>query len=200
MKVREIIRLIEEGGSTQASPGVSYRRAQALTSAPVQRHARAGGHPRNSRRVCGAMSWIPASAGMTPACYSREQALGRSCSGHTQQYPEASRFAGDAMMRYAVVIEKAGENYSAYVPDLPGCVATGDTLEEVEAEIRAACGSISRDSRRTAWRFPSRPASPNTWRRDGLPAVAVLTRATTARAKARRHRAAVRAAVKGGVP
>jgi predicted RNase H-like HicB family nuclease len=41
-------------------------------------------------------------------------------------------------MRYAVVIEKAGENYSAYVPDLPGCVATGDTLEEVEAAIRAA--------------------------------------------------------------
>jgi predicted RNase H-like HicB family nuclease len=42
------------------------------------------------------------------------------------------------MMRYAVVIEKAGENYSAYVPDLPGCVATGDSLEAVEAEIRAA--------------------------------------------------------------
>jgi predicted RNase H-like HicB family nuclease len=41
-------------------------------------------------------------------------------------------------MRYAVVIEKAGDNYSAYVPDLPGCVATGDTLEEVEAKIRAA--------------------------------------------------------------
>ncbi len=29
-------------------------------------------------------------------------------------------------MRYAVVIEKAGDNYSAYVPDLPGCVATGE--------------------------------------------------------------------------
>jgi predicted RNase H-like HicB family nuclease len=42
------------------------------------------------------------------------------------------------MMRYAVVIEKAGENYSAYVPDLPGCVTTGDSLEAVEAEIRAA--------------------------------------------------------------
>ena len=41
-------------------------------------------------------------------------------------------------MRYAVVIEKAGENYSAYVPDLPGCVATGETPEEVGAEIRAA--------------------------------------------------------------
>ena len=38
-------------------------------------------------------------------------------------------------MRYAVVIEKAEGNYSAYVPDLPGCVATGDT---VETEIREA--------------------------------------------------------------
>jgi predicted RNase H-like HicB family nuclease len=41
-------------------------------------------------------------------------------------------------MRYAVVIEKAGKNYSAYVPDLPGCVATGRTVEAVETEIRAA--------------------------------------------------------------
>lgn len=42
------------------------------------------------------------------------------------------------MMRYAVVIEKAEGNYSAYVPDLPGCVATGITREEVEREIREA--------------------------------------------------------------
>jgi predicted RNase H-like HicB family nuclease len=41
-------------------------------------------------------------------------------------------------MRYAVVIEKAAGNYSAYVPDLPGCVATGNTIEEVETEIREA--------------------------------------------------------------
>jgi len=41
-------------------------------------------------------------------------------------------------MRYAVVIEKGDQNYSAYVPDLPGCVATGETQAEVEAEIRAA--------------------------------------------------------------
>jgi predicted RNase H-like HicB family nuclease len=41
-------------------------------------------------------------------------------------------------MRYAVVIEKAEGNYSAYVPDLPGCVATGATVEAVEREIRAA--------------------------------------------------------------
>ena len=41
-------------------------------------------------------------------------------------------------MRYAVVIEKAQDNYSAYVPDLPGCVASGATIEEVEAHIREA--------------------------------------------------------------
>lgn len=41
-------------------------------------------------------------------------------------------------MRYAIVIEKAGGNYSAYVPDLPGCVATSESVVAVEAEIRDA--------------------------------------------------------------
>lgn len=41
-------------------------------------------------------------------------------------------------MRYAIVIEKAENNFAAYVPDLPGCVATGVTLEEVEEQIREA--------------------------------------------------------------
>ncbi len=41
-------------------------------------------------------------------------------------------------MRYAVVIERAEGNYSAYVPDLPGCIATGATIAEVEAAIREA--------------------------------------------------------------
>jgi predicted RNase H-like HicB family nuclease len=41
-------------------------------------------------------------------------------------------------MGYAIVIEKANDNYSAYVPDLPGCVATGDTVSIVEGEIREA--------------------------------------------------------------
>lgn len=41
-------------------------------------------------------------------------------------------------MRYAIVIENAGPNFSAYVPDLPGCVATGATVQEVEREIREA--------------------------------------------------------------
>lgn len=41
-------------------------------------------------------------------------------------------------MRYAIVIEKTESNYAAYVPDLPGCVATGDTREDVEANLRDA--------------------------------------------------------------
>ena len=41
-------------------------------------------------------------------------------------------------MRYAVVIENAGPNFSAYVPDLPGCVATGANIDEVQREIREA--------------------------------------------------------------
>ena len=41
-------------------------------------------------------------------------------------------------MRYAIVIEKAENNYAAYVPDLPGCVATGHTIEETEQQIREA--------------------------------------------------------------
>ena len=41
-------------------------------------------------------------------------------------------------MKYTVVIEKSPDNYAAYVPDLPGCVATGRTREETLSEIREA--------------------------------------------------------------
>ena len=41
-------------------------------------------------------------------------------------------------MQYAVVIEKTGNGYSAYIPDLPGCVAAGDTRAETEELIREA--------------------------------------------------------------
>jgi predicted RNase H-like HicB family nuclease len=44
----------------------------------------------------------------------------------------------DSPMKYAIVIEDAGANFSAYVPDLPGCVATGSTVEETEQAIREA--------------------------------------------------------------
>ncbi len=42
------------------------------------------------------------------------------------------------MKGYTVIIEPAGDNYSAYVPDLPGCVATGKTIEETRSQIREA--------------------------------------------------------------
>lgn len=41
-------------------------------------------------------------------------------------------------MRYAIIIEKGESSYGAYVPDLPGCVAVGETLEEVGQLIREA--------------------------------------------------------------
>jgi predicted RNase H-like HicB family nuclease len=41
-------------------------------------------------------------------------------------------------MRYGVVIEKAKRNYSAYVPDLPGCIVTGHTKKDISREIRKA--------------------------------------------------------------
>ena len=42
------------------------------------------------------------------------------------------------MYRFSVVIEKAEGNYSAYSPDLPGCIAVGDTLEEVQQHMEEA--------------------------------------------------------------
>jgi len=41
-------------------------------------------------------------------------------------------------MRYAVLIERVANNYSAYAPDLPGCVSTGETVQEAESDIRVA--------------------------------------------------------------
>ena len=43
-------------------------------------------------------------------------------------------------MKYAVVYEQAPRNWAAYVPDLPGCVATGRTRAEVQRRIREAIG------------------------------------------------------------
>jgi predicted RNase H-like HicB family nuclease len=41
-------------------------------------------------------------------------------------------------MQYAMIIEKGERNYSAYFPDLPGCIATGDTLDEIKQRMREA--------------------------------------------------------------
>jgi predicted RNase H-like HicB family nuclease len=59
--------------------------------------------------------------------------------GTLNKYPQASRPQAKVIaMRYAVVIEQADSNYSAYVPDLPGCVATGASVHETEQAIREA--------------------------------------------------------------
>lgn len=57
---------------------------------------------------------------------------------YTQQHSKASAPREETIMQYAVVIEKANGNYSAYVPDLPGCIATGKTKEEVKRNISDA--------------------------------------------------------------
>jgi len=44
------------------------------------------------------------------------------------------------MRKFLIVVEKAGANFSAYSPDLPGCVATGTTAEDTIANMRAAIG------------------------------------------------------------
>lgn len=64
-------------------------------------------------------------------------------------------------MRYAVVIEKGERNFSAYVPDLPGCVSVGDTLDEVKAEIREAIELHLEGCGRTGFRSRSHQAGPS---------------------------------------
>jgi predicted RNase H-like HicB family nuclease len=70
----------------------------------------------------------------------RWQAEPRLGAWHPEQHLEASRAQVDrrTSMRYAVVVEKAAHNYSAYVPDLPGCVAAAETEEAVLKLIREA--------------------------------------------------------------
>ena len=58
----------------------------------------------------------------------------RSRAWHAFEHPETS----GAEMRYAVVIEKTETGYSAYVPDLPGCVSVGRTRQEMDRNIREA--------------------------------------------------------------
>jgi len=52
------------------------------------------------------------------------------------QHPQAGRV--EEMKRYLVVVEPTPTGYSAYSPDIPGCISTGHTREEVEANMREA--------------------------------------------------------------
>ncbi len=64
-------------------------------------------------------------------------------------------------MKYVAILEKGEHNYSAYVPDLPGCISTGDSLEEAKQMIREAL-----------------KAHINAMRKDGDPLPEPSTRAT----------------------
>jgi predicted RNase H-like HicB family nuclease len=57
-------------------------------------------------------------------------------------------------MRYTVIIEKAEHDYAAYVPDLPGCAATGKTIEETEAQIEQAIEFHIRGMREDGLQIP----------------------------------------------
>lgn len=61
--------------------------------------------------------------------------------------------------RYLIVIEKALRNYSAYSPDLPGCVATGRTRRETEERMRAAIELHLRGMKEDGLRIPKPAAS-----------------------------------------
>jgi len=41
-------------------------------------------------------------------------------------------------LKYLIIIEKANKNYSAYIPDVPGCIATGKTIEETKKNMKEA--------------------------------------------------------------
>jgi len=57
-------------------------------------------------------------------------------------------------LRYAVIFEKAPNNWAAYVPDLPGCITTGETIEETERNIRQAIEGHLRTMREFGERIP----------------------------------------------
>lgn len=61
-------------------------------------------------------------------------------------------------MKYAIVIEEAETNYSAYVPDLPGCVSTGRSLAEIESNMRDAI-ALHLDGMREDGISPPRPTT-----------------------------------------
>ena len=66
-------------------------------------------------------------------------------------------------MEYAIVIEQTPRNFSAFAPDLPGCVATGATRDEVIAEMRAAIAFHIESLRNTANPCRRRAAPPPSW-------------------------------------
>ena len=111
--------------------------------------------------------------------------------GHSIAFESRRARRGEGnQMRYAIVIESAGPNYSADVPDLPGCVATGATVEEVEREIRDAIEFTLRACAKMVPPFPRQLArfGASTYRPD--PAVERTRRYAASTWRAPRRRAA----------
>jgi predicted RNase H-like HicB family nuclease len=79
-----------------------------------------------------------ARAGYNDDCGDRLQFSSNADTGDKRPTGAITGVSVDAVKRYAVVIESGPNNLSAYVPDLPGCITTGKTVEEVERNIREA--------------------------------------------------------------
>jgi predicted RNase H-like HicB family nuclease len=60
------------------------------------------------------------------------------CILNSKECPESGWTERQTVRKYAIVIEKGENNLSTYVPDLPGCITTGRTTEEIERNIREA--------------------------------------------------------------
>jgi predicted RNase H-like HicB family nuclease len=75
-----------------------------------------------------------------------------------EQHSQAGGLEGRTLVKYAVVFERTKRSYAAYVPDLPGCVATGATRADVEKRIREAIALHVEGLRRERLPVP-RPAA-----------------------------------------
>jgi predicted RNase H-like HicB family nuclease len=64
-------------------------------------------------------------------------------------------------MRYAMIIEQGERNYSAYLPDLPGCIASGKTVEERKQRMSETIELHLRGMREAGYQFPSQLVSPS---------------------------------------
>lgn len=66
------------------------------------------------------------------------------------------------MSKYLVIIERAGNNFSAFCPDLPGCVATGRTKRKAESRMKEAIEFHLEGLKKTASKLPGIPRQPLT--------------------------------------
>ncbi len=86
-------------------------------------------------------SWTPEDSGWNPAVSETEQSWifsGGPRTGLRDLYVSAAKNSDTQHLRYPIIIEKGPTSYGAYSPDLPGCVAAGDTVEEVRVIMKEA--------------------------------------------------------------